>query len=244
MHFGEAEIKDVCKSCNEGFLSTLDSYGRDVVRQFFIKEYSPNKALTFNYNYDSLSRWLIKMAYNSCRAAKADESWFERNIEYIKGKATVPKYHVSLFGGLWVNMALVFEDVLGNIKLQINRAPRILLQGPINPETWRLDKSLLVNNIEIPNLEQKYLFRLGSGLFLLFLWDSDVEEESVLEWERIIDRLYPYATIKPSQSCIELRRCTDPFNVHTPYIIHSDAGISISEQFASCLRDNLRDNTL
>jgi hypothetical protein len=232
VHRGEATINDVCKDCNGSYLSELDSYGKSIVEQYFVREYSPADTLKFNYDYDTIVRWLAKMAFNSCRAAKGDNSFFEENIEYIKGNDKYPKQQISLFGGLWVDVALTLGDVLGSVKLQINRSAHLLTQGVINPGTWKLDMTLADNQIQPPKLHSKYFFRLGSGLFLLLMWEKLATEEDVRQSEKVIDTLFPYSLINPDKKDVILRKCTDPFNTMQPYVIHSDAGISISEQYA------------
>lgn len=67
---GDAVVKDVCGSCNNIILSKLDSYAKQFLAEngvFSINFIESNKTLT--YNYTLLSKWLLKVAYNSARSS-------------------------------------------------------------------------------------------------------------------------------------------------------------------------------
>lgn len=66
-------IKDVCSVCNNGPLSLLDDYARQLYVGYFSKPYKAAKITRFRYDYGKLSRWLLKTAYNSARAASASD---------------------------------------------------------------------------------------------------------------------------------------------------------------------------
>lgn len=62
--------KDVCSKCNNEHLSKLDEYILSFVKehQCLTKELLFNKdQIKINYNYDLLSKWLLKTLYNSER---------------------------------------------------------------------------------------------------------------------------------------------------------------------------------
>jgi hypothetical protein len=68
----ELTIRDVCSDCNGGRLSELDSYGKKL---FFadLKNYVyTDTEHLFEYDYELLCRWLLKVAYNSARAHGTD----------------------------------------------------------------------------------------------------------------------------------------------------------------------------
>ncbi len=84
---GEAKIKDVCAYCNNVILSEYDSHAKGVLesadifqKNFLLKE------TTFNYDYQLLSRWLLKVAYNSSRASDKQIDVFENLKTYILNK--------------------------------------------------------------------------------------------------------------------------------------------------------------
>ncbi len=80
----EAVIKDVCGECNSGQLSILDSYGKKFFEDnnLFVCEHTNNQ-LILNYDYNMLLRWLLKICYNSFRAAHKDPSIYDKYINYI-----------------------------------------------------------------------------------------------------------------------------------------------------------------
>ena len=72
--FVEAEltVKDVCASCNNGALSTLDSYICRLFDAQFVRIAQPRRARTLVYEYEPLLRWLLKTSYNAARANHTD----------------------------------------------------------------------------------------------------------------------------------------------------------------------------
>lgn len=65
---GEVVIKDVCRKCNNGPLSKLDSYGESLYQTFFSKYVYGGERIVFQYDYDNLAKWLLKISFNSARA--------------------------------------------------------------------------------------------------------------------------------------------------------------------------------
>jgi hypothetical protein len=64
-------IKDVCAECNNGPLSALDDYVKSLHHRYFSKSYQTIKKTTFKYDFEKLTKWLLKVSYNSARAARA-----------------------------------------------------------------------------------------------------------------------------------------------------------------------------
>lgn len=62
-------IKDVCFTCNNGVLSELDTYGCILFDRYFHKIAEPGAEIQFEYDYDNLLRWLLKIAYNTARSS-------------------------------------------------------------------------------------------------------------------------------------------------------------------------------
>lgn len=69
---GDLLVKDVCGRCNNGVLSDLDSYGKQLYERFFAIPAYADGTITFEYEGDRLIRWLLKLSYNSARAQNAD----------------------------------------------------------------------------------------------------------------------------------------------------------------------------
>lgn len=70
----EHVIKDVCSECNNGPLSKLDDYGKSLHHRYFGKTYQEVKRSTFKYDFEKLSKWLLKIAFNSARASHAPDA--------------------------------------------------------------------------------------------------------------------------------------------------------------------------
>ncbi len=84
-------IKDVCVSCNNGVLSKLDEYGCLLFDKYFHKVAEPEEEVNFEYNYDTLLRWLLKIAYNTTRSsANPNVSLLQPLAPYIIGKSARP----------------------------------------------------------------------------------------------------------------------------------------------------------
>src|SRR5438034_7016401 len=62
-------IKDVCEPCNNGPLSKLDEYGAQLFDAYFNRFYEHGQAVEFRTDWTLLKRWLLKISYNSARAA-------------------------------------------------------------------------------------------------------------------------------------------------------------------------------
>lgn len=84
---GEPTLKDVCRRCNNGFMSYLDAYiCREFDDQFSVIRQRHEK-VTFKYDFHRLKRWLLKMAYNSARIHGAPDTFaLEALLPYIRGE--------------------------------------------------------------------------------------------------------------------------------------------------------------
>ncbi len=79
-------IRDVCGDCNSGQLAYLDNYVLGLYQRYFSKSV-PEKGVIFEYDYDLLARWLLKVVYNSARKTKSRPDELEEMINYILGKS-------------------------------------------------------------------------------------------------------------------------------------------------------------
>ncbi len=71
---GDLIVRDVCEICNNGPLSRLDSYAcrlYDTNFGHFPEHFAP---VSFAYDYGKLTRWLLKIAFNSARAQAHQDS--------------------------------------------------------------------------------------------------------------------------------------------------------------------------
>jgi hypothetical protein len=63
----EPVIKDVCAECNNGPLSRLDGYICELFDRYFLTIPNKGDSVLFKYDFHPLTRWLLKMSYNSSR---------------------------------------------------------------------------------------------------------------------------------------------------------------------------------
>jgi len=95
---GESSIKDVCAKCNNVTLGKLDAYGNHSFTPQCADFLHPGECRTITYEFDTLLRWLLKIAYNASRAYQTDDLGLIRPYrEFIKGCMPRPK-RVALFG--------------------------------------------------------------------------------------------------------------------------------------------------
>ncbi|WP_204142034.1 hypothetical protein [Halomicronema sp. CCY15110] len=125
---GELTIGDVCRNCNNGPLSELDSYFLQLYDRYIYKFASPEKRIDFTYDFDKLARWLLKVSYNSARATNApDEVLLESYSKYILGEDVRPK-------GLNIFLTLVLPYKIKNSE---KHDPRIQDVDEIEPDVLR-----------------------------------------------------------------------------------------------------------
>jgi hypothetical protein len=92
---GEPQVKDVCAECNNGPLSRLDDYICQLWDNQLHRIVERGEAIRFEYNFDLLSRWLLKMCYNSARIHNSDTHHLVKCREYILGHGSHPD-HVTM----------------------------------------------------------------------------------------------------------------------------------------------------
>lgn len=155
-------ISDVCRKCNNGVLSFLDSYGKSLSENYFINHVVDK--ITFDYNFNLLLRWLLKITYNGSRAFKTSYSEFKPYINYILGDSSVyPK--TLLFGGLikpsFYNGKIIFPN-------------RIAVS------------EVMIKDREFANIVISKMFYVQSFSFIIIGWDIDPSEEV----NRVVDSIY------------------------------------------------------
>lgn len=99
MEFGaEVTIGDVCRSCNNGYLSKLDEYICQLFDEYFVRILNYNEVVDFEYNHHKLKRWLLKMCFNSARIHHSkDEFAYKPILPYIRGEDDGLGRSVQLF---------------------------------------------------------------------------------------------------------------------------------------------------
>jgi hypothetical protein len=87
------QIGDVCSTCNNEVLSELDQYFCGLYDSCIAGHtFEAGEKIDFDYDYNYLLRWLLKMLYNNARARTAEEEHVKRLRQYaefvIEGEST------------------------------------------------------------------------------------------------------------------------------------------------------------
>lgn len=92
----EITVKDVCATCNNGYLSVLDSYGLKLILKYNDLISVNTKKIYFKYDYFKLVKWLLKVCYNMARAndANYDISLYKKNVNFIMNRGDAESYIV------------------------------------------------------------------------------------------------------------------------------------------------------
>lgn len=164
---GEAKIKDVCSNCNNIILSEYDSHAKDVLESagIFQKNFLC-KETSFHYDYALLSRWLLKVAYNSSRASGKQIKEFEGFKYYILDK-TLENSGFFLTCGLLKPVKLTEEEFD-----QHRQAFGLNKPGYINPFFTRISWA--------PNLQDGYTVKqivIGALVFHICVFANKINRE-------------------------------------------------------------------
>jgi hypothetical protein len=100
VHGADYVVKDVCEDCNSIILSELDKYFCELTDKYFQNTIDPDEDIYFEYDYNLLSRALLKIAYNTARAGVSDPTALSNASSYILGESTS-------FNGLIILLELV-----------------------------------------------------------------------------------------------------------------------------------------
>ncbi len=233
----ESVIRDVCADCNNGELSKLDNYGFQFISKYFIKEYDKDDTLSIEYDYNIISRWLLKIIFNCERSSKnktfKKTLWFEENIDYILGRKSEPQYFISIFGGMFVNSSPMPLFWANNIQLDIIPEPQLLLGGLLTSDD-PMGRTVKINkeekDIKLNNLYLKYLIKFGTGMFLVLMWNEQAESETIQIYEKFINEMFPYKLLDKNISNTTIERCTHPFNIISTQIIDSYLGMHFADE--------------
>lgn len=86
---GDLMVKDVCASCNGGVLSKLDAYGKKLYDEIFSVTARYGDVQEVSFDVIQLSRWLLKLSFNSGRANGTDLPVLKQYRDVILGKESI-----------------------------------------------------------------------------------------------------------------------------------------------------------
>lgn len=201
-------IADVCSVCNNGVLSQLDNYicnlHDNFFSEFFIKHES--EKIVFEYDYYMLTRWLLKISYNSARMAGENVRLMESFVPYIMGNTRELEDMVSFRLELvpTANLAEIKSDSINSFSITPSsaRCGRILLSGIT--DDWCILRFVAINSF--------YFFIVITPHKLV------VAENEI---ERLVNFL-PQNILFPENRTITLYPSTrDAVTWHTPWLVRN-----------------------
>lgn len=83
---GDLMVKDVCATCNGGVLSRMDAYGKKLYDELFSVTARYGDVTDVSFDVIQLSRWLLKLSFNSGRANGTDLPVLKQYRDAILGK--------------------------------------------------------------------------------------------------------------------------------------------------------------
>ena len=156
----EPTIRDVCTVCNSGVLAVLDGYVSELYGRLFQTIVQPGQRIKFDFDFDNLLRWLLKIAYNTARARRWPVSQLAELRNYVLGRQNRPP-------GAHVLLQLVIPTKVE--RGSIEGHPDVTEIEPLLNRVIRLDVR------QLPGLAQAFTVSLNSYYFHVPLEDLNVD---------------------------------------------------------------------
>ena len=93
-------VRDVCAACNSRTLSTLDTFAASFCRAYLRGFVQPGKTGFVRYDHHLLTRWILKVAYNSARSSGEPVTPFRNLAPYVLGETVRPPVPLTLFAAV------------------------------------------------------------------------------------------------------------------------------------------------
>jgi hypothetical protein len=155
-------VRDVCAECNGGVLSVLDAYVKTLDDQFFGTYVETSDSVGFEYSYEELLRWLLKVCYNDARASNGSVKEHQEFAKYILGLGSPPK-PIDLFLGVIAPVTTTLAEQRGGL-------------GKIAfPPAVRLGRLKLHASAAVA-LDLHRLVSINSYLSVFLVWKPQAEE--------------------------------------------------------------------
>jgi len=238
-HMADPVVGDVCSECNNNKISYIDSYAKQLIRQYFIQKYGHDDIINFEYDYTMLQKMLLKYTFNDLRAQRDDLSFFDKDtVDFLLNEEdTTPKREVTILAGLAINTSPVPDYMFGNMKLRWCKSPILLANSMVSHIDYETGQIILRDNMEIENfkgLALSYIFRFHSGQFILLCWDK--QSPKIGDNLTIIKLQYPYTMLAENSSPTMLSRCTNEMTYHRFQLIDVNWGHGIMDEISAMRR--------
>lgn len=205
-------IADVCSSCNNGILSKLDSYGKQLIENNFYLSYKFNDyycSFDITLDHELFTRWILKIVYNSLRGLKKDISYINECIPYIMGKNINYPQNVSLFLGIHINLNPVPEELFDFTPLQIMYSPQFYR----NSYMMSMESGEEAECFRLSETGQVVSMRIANAIVLLILWKPDASEEQRKEIIATLQNDFRFRLVEPKINHYSIRCVSSPTNV-------------------------------
>jgi hypothetical protein len=153
-------VRDVCEECNNVKLSALDSYASRLDRDYFLRIPDFRRPVNFQYDFNSLLRWLLKIIYNDDRTRPPPYA-AERFVPYILSADSQPPLRTNLLLG-FISPSETTEQQ------RAEGFPEIL-----EPESCGVGH-LYVNRPAGPDIELSRFVQINSYFFQVIAWKDSV----------------------------------------------------------------------
>lgn len=221
-------ISDVCESCNNGILSRLDTYGKQIIEQYFyeifqIKDYNVPFAVQLDPNL--FTRWILKILYNSLRCDKFSTSNIYPTIPYIIGESKEFPKNVSIFIGTHINLNPVPEEFFEYWPLQINYNPIFEYVSYFN-QMYSGKKS---QKLLIKGSSQTFSIRFASCIIVVILWKDTASSKNKNEiCTKLMDD-FRFTQLHPNITNYTIRCVSSPTNVIAMNYCHFLSEIAVQD---------------
>ena len=194
---GEYQIKDVCRPCNNGPLSALDTYAKELFTRYFGRFVEADETVAFEYDLHRLQRWLLKVSYNTARTDRdaAYTELFEQFRPYILTGESPPT-NVLLY--LW----LIKPTTAGG--------------HTVFPEPLRSCRFMMKGN-GFDNCLSWHVTLRSYG-FLVSIQPDGYAEPDLLEYVATVSRVLPGVVLRPDANAVTVT--TSHVDTHAVYLAH------------------------
>ncbi|HAS8250657.1 TPA: hypothetical protein I7673_22635 [Vibrio vulnificus] len=161
----EAKIKDTCAPCNNEKLGELDGQAKSMLESAgLFTENFVAKSVCLNYDYNHLSRWLLKVAFNSARATGNAPTIFNKHIPYILGLEELN------------DRVFVLTALHKPVKLTSEEQTKYKGELPYNSDG--LSNPFFVRVVRVPQFDSDFSVRsfvIGALIFLVVVFNKDMK---------------------------------------------------------------------
>ena len=151
---GDLMVKDVCTTCNGGVLSKLDAYGKKLYDEIFSVTSSYGDVTDLSFDVVQLSRWLLKLSFNSGRANGTDLPVLTQYRSAILGKESIGQ---NFFIACHLIGPSIADETLKLIRPAIDADPKeevihphwfriCHMRLPLSPITQLMQRQILINS--------------------------------------------------------------------------------------------------